>query len=63
MIMTPMKKTYFEQVPLKAIKKIVEENDRQERIRSGEKPPESKKKGWEADLLETTSANAGGVGT
>jgi hypothetical protein len=59
--MTLAKKTHFEQVPLKAIKKIVEENDRQERIRTPEKPLGSKKKGWEADLLETTSANACGV--
>jgi hypothetical protein len=63
MIVTPMKKTYFEQVPLEAIQKIVEENAQQEKIKTGEEPRGAKKKGREAGLLKTTRANACGEGT
>jgi len=60
---TPMKKTHFEQVPLDVIKKIVEESARQEKIKTGPEPRESKKKGSEADFSETTPALPCGVGT
>jgi len=55
----PTRKTHFEQVPLEAIKRIVEENARQEKIITGEEARRIQKKGTEADLLEATMANGG----
>jgi hypothetical protein len=54
---TPKRKTHFEQVPLEVIKKIVEENARQERTNTGEDARGTKKKDAEADLLEALTAN------
>jgi hypothetical protein len=62
MIVAPMKKTYFEQVPLEAIKNIIEENERKEKVKTGEEPRGTKKKGREAGLLNTSPANAFGEG-
>jgi len=54
---TPKRKTHFEQVPLEVIKKIVEENARQEKVNIGEEARGTKTKDTEADLLETMTAN------
>jgi hypothetical protein len=62
-IVGPKRRTHFKQVPLDVIKKIIEENARQEKIKTGEKPRGSKKKGWEANLLKTTPPNVCGEGT
>ena len=61
--MAPMKKTYFEQVPLEAIKNIVEENERREKVKTGEESRGTKKKDREAGPLKTSRANACGEGT
>jgi hypothetical protein len=55
-----MGKTHFEQVPLEAIKGILEENTRQERIETDREARGTTKKNWETDILETTTANERG---
>jgi hypothetical protein len=52
-----MRKTHFEQIRLEVIKGILEENARQEKIETDLEARGTKKKDWEADLLETTKAN------
>jgi hypothetical protein len=54
---TPKRKTHFEQVPLEAIKKIVEENALQEKTNTGEEVRGTKTKDTEADVLEAMTAN------
>jgi hypothetical protein len=55
-----MGKTHFEQIPLEVIKGILEENERQERIETDREARGTKKKDWENDLLEPTTANGWG---
>jgi hypothetical protein len=55
-----MGKTHFEQVPLEAIKGILEENARQERIETDREARGTTKKNLETDLLESTTANEWG---
>jgi hypothetical protein len=56
-IVTPQRKAHFAQVPLAAIKKIVEEEARQRKIKADEEALVSKKKDEEPNLLETTIAH------
>ena len=51
-----MGRTHFEQVPLEVIKRILEENARQERIATDREASVTAKKDWETDLLETMTA-------
>jgi|HubBroStandDraft_1064217.scaffolds.fasta_scaffold984005_2 hypothetical protein len=55
--MAPEKKTHFDQIPLKAIREIIEESARREKMKTGEEARGTKKKDAESDLLETTTAN------
>jgi hypothetical protein len=55
--MGTMRKTHFEQVPLDVIQRVLEENARQEKIRTDRETHEEIKKNWETDVLETTTAN------
>jgi hypothetical protein len=54
-IVTPQRKTYFTQVPLASIRSIVEEEERQKKIKADETDGGTDKKDVEADLLETTT--------
>jgi hypothetical protein len=54
--MTLKRKTHFEQVPLEVIKKIIEENVRQQKTSTGEDALGTGAKDAEADLLEATTA-------
>jgi hypothetical protein len=55
--MTPKRKTHFEQISLETIKKIVEENARQQKLESDEHALRTETKDPEADLIEATTAN------
>lgn len=55
-----MRKTHFEKIPLEAIKGILEENARQERIETDREARGTTKEDWETDILETTTANEWG---
>jgi hypothetical protein len=57
MIMTPMKKTRFEQVPLEMIRKIIEENARRQKTNSSKPAKGIKKPDAKSDLVETTASN------
>jgi|HubBroStandDraft_6_1064221.scaffolds.fasta_scaffold27900_7 hypothetical protein len=55
--MTPKRKTHFEQIPLEMIKKIVKENERQQKMETEEDALRAETKDPEADLIGATTAN------
>ena len=58
--MTPKRKTHFEQVSVEAIKEIIAENARKEKIRIGLDSQITIERDTETDLLEAMTANMRG---